>query len=501
MRFNKGKAIHIPIYIMAMPILNKSLINSGDINTKTPIALPKTEVFDYPEKILQFGTGVLLRGLCDYFVDKANRAGQFKGRIVLVKSTSKGDTDAFETQDGLFTHCIKGIDEGKEVEEYIINSSISRTLTASKEWGAIMACATSPDMQIIFSNTTEVGIQYVANDPISIGCPSSYPAKLLAFLYARWQHFAGASTAGMVIIPTELIINNGDVLKGIVLRLAADHSLSASFISWLTDSNHFCNSLVDRIVPGSPDSATSTGILSQLGYEDSLMIISEVYSLWAIQGGAEVKKILSFAAADKGVVIAEDIEIYRELKLRLLNGTHTFMCGMSYLLGFRLVKEVMANSYLSKLIMNLMLSELALAIPYKMDFKVADRFGRAVLDRFKNPFIQHKLIDITVQYTTKMRMRNVPLLLNYYKIFGKAPELFCMGFAAYLQFMHSVKEENGKYFGNSNGELYPIQCDYAAYFHEVWKDFNLTKVLADKTLWGEDLSALPGFESAVSKYL
>jgi tagaturonate reductase len=486
---------------MAMPILNKSLIHSGGINTKTSIALPKTEVFDYPEKILQFGTGVLLRGLCDYFVDKANRAGQFKGRIVMVKSTSKGDTDAFETQDGLFTHCIKGIDEGKEVEEYIINSSISRTLTASKEWDAIMACATSPDMQIIFSNTTEVGIQYVANDPISAGCPNSYPAKLLAFLHARWQFFDGASTAGMVIIPTELIINNGDVLKGIILRLAADHSLPATFISWLNESNHFCNSLVDRIVPGSPDSATSTGILSRLAYEDSLMIISEVYSLWAIQGGAEVKKILSFAAADKGVVIAEDIEIYRELKLRLLNGTHTFMCGMSYLLGFRLVKEVMANGYLSKLIMNLMLSELALAIPYKMDFKVADRFGRAVLDRFRNPFIQHKLIDITVQYTTKMRMRNVPLLLNYYKIFGKAPELFCMGFAAYLQFMHSVKEENGKYFGDSNGEFYPIQCDYAPYFHEAWKDFNLTKVLADKTIWGEDLSVLSGFESAVSKYL
>ena len=341
----------------------------------------------------------------------------------------------------------------------------------------------------------------MANDPIANGCPSSFPAKLLAFLHVRFTHFAGSAASGMVIVPTELIINNGDVLKGIVLRLAADHSLPASFVSWLTESNHFCNSLVDRIVPGSPDSATSTAILGQLGYDDPLMIISEVYSLWAIQGGAEVKKILGFAAADKGVVIAEDIEIYRELKLRLLNGTHTFMCGMSYLLGFRLVKEVMANSYLSKLIMNLMLSELALAIPYKMDFKVADRFGRAVLDRFRNPFIQHKLIDITVQYTTKMRMRNVPLLLNYYQIFGKAPELFCMGFAAYLQFMHSVKEENGKYFGDSNGELYPIQCDYAGYFHEAWKDFNLTKVLADKTLWGEDLSALPGFEAAVTKYL
>jgi tagaturonate reductase len=231
------------------------------------------------------------------------------------------------------------------------------------------------------------------------------------------------------------------------------------------------------------------------------LIISEVYSLWAIQGGSRVREILSFAKVDTGVVIAEDIEIYRELKLRLLNGTHTLMCGMSYLLGFRLVKDVMANGYLSKLVMNLMLSELALAIPYKMDFKVADRFGRAVLDRFRNPFINHKLIDITVQYTTKMRMRNVPLLVNYYKEFGKAPELFAMGFAAYLQFMHAVKEENGKYFGDSNGELYPINCDYAGYFYEAWKDLDLKKILADTSLWGADLSALPGFEQAVQKYL
>jgi tagaturonate reductase len=305
----------------------------------------------------------------------------------------------------------------------------------------------------------------------------------------------------MVIVPTELIINNGDALKEIVLKLAADHRLSEEFVKWLKTQNHFCNSLVDRIVPGAPDAQTNAAICSDLGYTDKNLIISEVYSLWAIQGGSRVKDVLSFAKADAGVVIAEDIEIYRELKLRLLNGTHTLMCGMSYLLGFRLVKDVMANGYLSKLVMNLMLSELALAIPYKMDFKVADRFGRSVLDRFRNPFINHKLIDITVQYTTKMRMRNVPLLVNYYKEFGKAPELFAMGFAAYLQFMHAVKVEDGKYFGDSNGEFYPINCDYAAYFYEAWKDFDLKKILADTSLWGADLSALPGFEAAVQKYV
>lgn len=483
-----------------MPILSKQNLAAGFTST-IPVQLPKQEVFSYPEKVLQFGTGVLLRGLCDYYIDKANRQGIFKGRVVLVKSTDRPGADAFTEQDGLFTHCIKGIDNGKAIEETVVNASISRTLTAATEWNAILELAQSADMQVIISNTTEVGIQYVAKDPISGGSPKSFPAKLLAFLVARFDHFKGSAESGMVIVPTELIINNGDALKDIVLKLAADHQLPAAFITWLNTNNHFCNSLVDRIVPGAPDAQTNAAICADLGYTDKNLIISEVYSLWAIQGGSRVKDVLSFAKADAGVVIAEDIEIYRELKLRLLNGTHTLMCGMSYLLGFRLVKDVMANGYLSKLVMNLMLSELALAIPYKMDFKVADRFGRSVLDRFRNPFINHKLIDITVQYTTKMRMRNVPLLVNYYKEFGKAPELFAMGFAAYLQFMHAVKEENGKYFGDSNGELYPINCDYAGYFYEAWKDFDLKKILADTSLWGADLSELPGFEQAVQKYV
>jgi tagaturonate reductase len=483
-----------------MPILSKQNLATGFTSTIS-VQLPKQEVFSYPEKVLQFGTGVLLRGLCDYYIDKANRQGIFKGRVVLVKSTDRPGADAFTEQDGLFTHCIKGIENGVAIEETVVNASISRTLTAATEWKSILELAQSADMQLIISNTTEVGIQYVANDPISGGSPKSFPAKLLAFLVARYQHFNGSAESGMVIVPTELIINNGDALKEIVLKLAADHHLPAAFVTWINTHNHFCNSLVDRIVPGAPDAQTNAAICADLGYSDKNLIISEVYSLWAIQGGSRVREILSFAKVDTGVVIAEDIEIYRELKLRLLNGTHTLMCGMSYLLGFRLVKDVMANGYLSKLVMNLMLSELALSIPYKMDFKVADRFGRAVLDRFRNPFINHKLIDITVQYTTKMRMRNVPLLVNYYKEFGKAPELFAMGFAAYLQFMHAVKEENGKYFGDSNGELYPINCDYAGYFYEAWKDFDLKKILADTSLWGVDLSALPGFEQAVQKYV
>lgn len=482
-----------------MALLNKDFILKGGI--KSTIIIPPKEVFDYPEKILQFGTSVLLRGLCDYFVDKANRKGVFKGRIVVVKSTQKGNTKAFEEQDGLFTQRIHGIREGKEIHETIVNSSISRTITPAENYQEFLRCAENPELKIILSNTTEVGIQYVPGDALLEACPASFPAKLTALLYTRWKFFKGAKEAGWVIIPTELITENGKVLKEIVLKIAQEHHLEQEFSLWIQEANTFCDSLVDRIVPGKPSPENLKEIQEELGYEDQLLIETEPYALWAIQGNKKIKEILSFASVDEGVIIQEDIEIHRELKLRLLNGTHTLTCGLAYLLGFRHTKDMMANNYFSKLVMNLMLSEVAPAIPYKVDSKMADRFGRMVLDRFKNPFINHQLLDITVQYSAKMKMRNIPILLKYYQIFGSAPELFSMGFAAYLNFMHGVKEENGQVYGESNGEFYPIRCDKAGFFMKEYENFNLERMLANQELWGTDLTKLPGFTEKVAKYL
>ena len=481
--------------------LNKSHLASNSVNLSKYLDLPKSEIFDLPEKVLQFGTGVLLRGLCDYFIDKANKKGIFNGRVVVVKSTNSGGADDFNEQDGLYTHSVKGIENGQPIEEYILNASISRTLSARSQWHEILHCAKNPEMQIVISNTTEVGIALIEGDKVTNNPPSSFPVKLLAFLHERWKHFNGSAESGMVIIPTELLVNNGDVLKGIVLEQAQRNALEPEFIDWIKTHNRFCNSLVDRIVPGKPDKEMTDELQKKLGYEDNLMVLSEVYRLWAIQGDEHVRNILSFAQVDSGVIIERDIEIYRELKLRMLNGTHSLQCGMSYLLGFRLVKDVMANGYLSRIITNLMLGEIALAIPYKIDSKTRDRFGRMVLDRFRNPFLNHKLLDISVQYTTKMKMRNIPILLQYYKEFGKPPELFAMGFAAYLQFMKGEREVNGTYYGESNGEYYPINCNFAPYFYEQWQNFDLDKVLANRSLWGEDLTQLEGFAEAVRKYL
>jgi len=468
------------------------------------VNLPDTSVFELPEKVLQFGTGVLLRGLPDYFIDKANRAGIFNGRIVVVKSTSSGDANAFDRQDGLYTLCIRGLENGTRQEENIVNSSISRVLSANSQWDMVLECAHNPQLQIIISNTTEVGIQLVPDD-VRKHPPVSYPGKLLSFLYERYHAFGGSEQSGLVIIPTELIPDNGKKLESIVLELAHLNGLDDAFIEWLEHKNHFCSSLVDRIVPGRPDKSFQLGIEEELGYHDELLTVAEVYRLWAIEGDQHIRKLLSFAEVDKGVVVEPNIDLHRELKLRLLNGTHTLSCGLAFLSGCETVKQAMDDELISTFITDLMQIELAASIPYPVDVQTARAFGAKVLDRFRNSQIQHAWINITMQVSSKMKLRNIPILLKHYQQSETVPVLFALGFAAYLYFMKAVKQENGQYFGKLNNHNYKIQDDLAAQFYKRWNNLQpaalVQEVLRDKEFWGEDLSALPGFSNAVADQL
>ncbi|MCW3092585.1 MAG: Tagaturonate reductase [Ferruginibacter sp.] len=468
------------------------------------VSVPAESMFSLPEKVLQFGTGVLLRGLPDYFIDKANRKGIFNGRIVVVKSTDGGDAAAFDKQDGLYTLCMRGLINGQPVSENVISSAISRVLSAGKEWEAILECAHNPDLTIIISNTTEVGIELV-NDDIRRYPPVSYPGKLLAFLYERYKFFQGSPESGMVIVPTELISDNGKKLEAIVLEQAHLNGLEENFIEWLEQNSHFCNSLVDRIVPGKPAPAIKTALESELGYEDDLVTMSEVYSLWAIEGNERVKEVLSFAGVNSGVVITNDITLFKELKLRLLNGTHTLSCGVAFLAGFTTVKEAMNDTLISNFLKELMLDEIAMAIPYPIPEKDAKEFAAKVIDRFSNPSIEHQWISITLNYTSKLKMRVVQVLQSYFELYNVVPEKLAIGFAAWLLFMKAVKKEGNVYFGELNGQPYPIKDEMAGYFFDKWQNLSteilVKTVLSDASLWDADLTGIPGFAEKVTANL
>ncbi|MDQ7949329.1 MAG: tagaturonate reductase [Pedobacter sp.] len=473
-----------------------------DAIAKTGIDVPQAATFELPEKVLQFGTGVLLRGLPDYFINKANNQGVFNGRVVVVKSTGTSTVE-FDQQDSLYTLCIRGIENGQPVSQNIISSAISRVIAADRDWKSILSLAESPSLQLVVSNTTEVGIQLV-EESIQLQPPTSFPAKLLAVLHHRYHFFKGSATAGLVIVATELIPDNGKRLKEIILELSNFNQLGDEFLSWLESSNHFCNSLVDRIVPGKPDANSLAALQEELGYTDHLLSMSEPYRLWAIEGNEQVAAILSFAKADPGVVIAEDIEIYRELKVRLLNGTHTLSSGIAFLSAIDTVKNAMQNAQVKSYIETLMGEEIAPSIPYAVTEQQASAFADTVKDRFANPSIEHLWLNITFQYSMKMKIRILPLLLNYVRLFNQVPAYIAFGFAAYLRFMKIEHTADGKYVGSYQGRDYQVTDDSAPYFDEKIRqdpqDYPIS-VLKDADFWKTDLTLCSGFvETVVEKY-
>ena len=489
---------------MSLPVLNTTIALEHSAET---ITKPTESMLALPEKVLQFGTGVLLRGLPDYYINKANGKGVFNGRIVVVKSTGSGTSDEFSNQDGLFTHCIKGYQSNQLVEETIINASIARVLAAKTQWNDILKTAENENMQLIISNTTEVGIVLDENDRIGNNPPSSFPGKLLAWLHHRYTTFNGSLEAGVVIVPTELVIDNGTKLKLIIEQLAELNQLDEAFINWLFTANDFCNSLVDRIVPGKMPQAQHDATLLSLGYQDDLMIMSEVYSLWAIETSKQrSKEILSFSKIDNGVVIVPNINKFRELKLRLLNGTHTFSCGLAYLAGFDTVKDAMANNTFSLFLHDLMTHEIAPCIEnVEISRLESYEFAKGVIDRFRNPSIDHRWLSITMNYTGKMQMRNLPLITEHYNRFDHVPQYMAIGFASYILFMQSTEIKEGKYYGSINGKSYHINDDMAAYFNDVWQNSSIAtvvqNVLANVKLWGVNLNNYDGFSAAVQNYL
>lgn len=479
--------------------LSQAIINT--IN-RDHVEAPNADYFNLPEKVVQFGTGVLLRALPDYYIDKANKQGLFNGRVVVIKSTVGDGVNTFDKQDSLFTHCIRGVEDGRKIEKNSINASISRVLSATDAWDSVLQCATDPNIQIVISNTTEVGITRV-KDNIHASPPISFPGKLTAFLFKRYEHFKGDESKGMVIIPTELIPANGTTLKAIILELAHQNDLEPAFINWIVNANTFCNSLVDRIVPGKLPPDDQIEVEQEGGYKDELMIMSEPYGLWAIEANSEqVKEILSFHLADEGVIITPEIHIFRELKLRLLNGSHSFSCGLAHLAGFKTVKQAMDDKVFEAYISNLMMWEIVPSITNdELSSEQAMNFAKKVLDRYRNPFIRHQWLSITLQYTSKMVMRNTCLIKNYFERHGTVPGYMALGLAGHLLFMKCEKSADGKYYGKHNGEFYPVNDDHAPYFSEKWNRHNIDQlvetVFCDKGLWGEDLTEFPGLVDAV----
>lgn len=462
---------------------------------------------NYPEKILQFGEGNFLRAFADWMIDEANERGDYQGSIVLCQPIGEFPkmSDMINAQDGIYSLAMRGIEDGEAVEKIRPITSVSRCINAYRDFDALMEIARSTELEVIISNTTESGIAYREGDQVTDTPASSFPAKVTQFLYERYKAFNGDMNRGLLFLPVELIDYNGTKLKSIVLRYANEWNLEKEFINWIEKANKFTNTLVDRIVTGYPRDQISY-FEEKNGYSDDIIVTSEVFNLWVIEGKKEWADILPIHKGEANVIWTEDVNPYKMRKVRILNGGHTSTALAAYLAGHNFVLDFMKDdvfeSYLEKLLYNEVIPTL------ELPKEELEAFTKAVSDRFANPYIKHNLLDIALNSCAKFDARCLPSLLAYVEKYNEVPKLLTFSLAAFIKF-YQVTNVDGKYMGErADGTQYQVKDDaeILEFFERIWASSNvgeITKaVLSNTDFWsGKDLTEVVGLETAVATYL
>ncbi len=451
-----------------------------------------------PVKVLQFGEGNFLRAFADWYIEKANRMGVFNGRVLIAKPTDRGSAKQLTAQNCFYTVLSRGRDGGKIIEDSDVISSVSECISCYDDCGRLLASAESPEISVVISNTTEAGIVYNNGEKLSDFPYVSFPAKLTAVLYHRYKTLGRGS--GLLILPVELIENNGKALLNCVLRYADDWKLGDDFINYLTDDCKFCSTLVDRIVTGFPSDEYES-ITKKLGYEDNLLVACEPYHSWIIEGREEWKNIFPVHLADSSVVWTNDLSAYRERKVKILNGAHTMSAPAAYLCGFDIVRDMMRNPYFSAYIKKGLFNEILPTL--KLPYDESKAFADAVFERFDNPFIDHRLLDISLNSVSKYKTRCLPSVLDYKEMTGKLPKVLIFSLAALLVFYNGAYDENGDFYAERNGIKYRIRDSRAVtdFFYDAYKSEDVVgKVLSNRDFWDVDLTEIDGMYNAVRHY-
>jgi tagaturonate reductase len=439
-----------------------------------------------PVRVLQFGTGNFLRGFADWMVDIMNEYTDFNSDVHVVQIHGKSLPEDFIHQNFKYHVLTKGIINGEKIEEKRLVTCLSGMTNANLDYSSFLNLSKLPDLQFVISNTTEAGIVFDPKDVLWRNqAPLTFPGKLTALLFHRFEIYKGDPEKGLVFMPCELIDKNGEVLLSYILKYSDLWNLPKDFVTWIKDSHTFCNTLVDRIVPGFPKESFQE-IQKEIGFEDKLVVVAEPFHLWVIEGGSLLEK--SFPAPDAGLQVkfVKDLSPYRIRKVRILNGAHTAMVPLAYLSGLRTVRDAMEDTELGPIIREIIFNEIIPTLDLPSDESY--QYASEVMDRFRNPFIRHELISIALNSVSKFKVRVLPGLLEFKKRKGFWPKYLTKSLAYLIQF----------YSGKTKTEDITLKDDpkVITFFQELWKDNDLTKIV-QKTLkkadfWGEDLSKKEG---------
>lgn len=448
-----------------------------------------------PEKVLQFGEGNFLRAFVDYFIDILNEKSGFNGKVCLVQPIPGGDfiRESINTQEGLYTLYLRGFENGGAVNRKRVISSVSRCINPYVDNAAFLDNAKNPDLRFIVSNTTEAGIAYDSSCKFDDTPANSFPAKMTRFLYERFKVFGKEKGKGFIILSCELIDNNGRELKRCVNLYATDWNLGEEFSRWIDEENIFCSTLVDRIVTGYPRDEANC-LNEENGYEDNVIDTGEYFGFWVIEGPKSIADELCLAKADLPIIVVDDHTPYKQRKVRILNGAHTSFVLDAYLKGFDIVRDCMNDDGVRSFMEETIYAEIipTLTLPEK---ELKD-FAASVTERFKNPFINHKLLDISLNSVSKWKARCLPSVKAYYEKFGKPPKDLSASFRSLVEFYSRGEKWNAEGIAleaKRGDETYLVRDDKKVleWFFEnrtMPLESLVKKCAANVEFWGEDIN-------------
>lgn len=451
-------------------------------------------VKERPIKVLQFGEGNFLRAFVDWQLDIANEKGVINTNIaVLVPRFGESRViTLLQQQGGRYHVYLEGIENGQPKKESRLITSVVEAFSPSFDFPLYEKFIKSPDLRFIVSNTTEAGIRYEEDD-VTADEPRTFPGKIVSFLYRRFRHFNGDMSKGIIFICCELIEDNGTTLHEYVCRHAVEAGLGDDFIGWVNNACIFCDTLVDRIVPGFPFD-TINEIKEELGYDDNLVVKGELYHMWAI-GGKDYEKVREELPLDKAglhVLFMPSIKSYRDKKVRILNGSHTGMVPIALQLGCETVMDAFNNANVNKFINTMVSREVLPMIDENID--ELKKFADGILERFYNPYIKHMLKSIALNSLSKWEARNWSTVKDFRTRTGGDAEFELFTFASLLSL-----------YAPGSGFSPEDTPEHVAYIREVWNDDDIPATVAAIT--GSNIfverfeESVPGFSAKVAEYV
>ncbi|MEM6884786.1 MAG: tagaturonate reductase [Verrucomicrobiota bacterium] len=454
-----------------------------------------------PERVIQFGEGNFLRAFVEWIIQGMNQKQDFNASVAIVQPIAQGLGDMINAQDGLYHLILEGMENGEPKRSVELIDCVSRCINPYSEYTAYQQLIESPDIRFIVSNTTEAGIQWADGETLDMQPQPSFPGKMTALLHHRFTKFEGAADKGLVIICCELIEDNGDRLKELVLKHAANWNLGDDFTTWLENHCAFCATLVDRIVPGFPRDNIAA-IQEEIGYEDNLVVVGELYHNWVIKAPEWVEAEFPADKAGLNVTFVDEAKQkeIRDQKVRILNGSHTGSVAAAYLSDFDTVREAMENEDVGNFVRTMVAEEIVPNIPGDQDY--LQKFSKKILERYHNPFIRHEWMSIALNSMSKWETRVLPSLLDAQKNTGELPKRIVFSLAALMALYRGKRGEESFSFKDND--------DILELYQKVWGEFDGTKeglhqlvstVLGYESNWKRDLNEIPGLTEAVTSNL